>query len=576
VITHLLKKTNYTCEKGGIQLENRFHNITVSQITDIIDLLNPYMDDYIFIFDVTHDNYYISPSAVARFNLPASEFNNVMKTHESFVYPDDFPYFESELTDLLSGKKASYDLLCRWISINNEPVWINCRGTLIVNDNGDKYLAGCINDIGKQQMADHVSGLLGLANLETLYNKSYPTIKSGYLMRLGLDDFKDINEQLGIEYGNDILKNAAECIKKCLSRHQYLYKGVADEFVIIDLNGNDVDFATEQYRHIRAAIDGLVIGHHYEAVFTISGGILMSSECSGKSFSDLMKYSEFALNEAKRQGKNRCFVFNNIDYEKFLKKGKLIQIIRTAVNNNYEGFEAYLQPLFDANSVELYGAEALMRFHTEDFGMVSPAEFIPILEETGLIVPVGKWMLCKSLEICSKIHRVMPDFRISINISYIQVLKSNIISEILSAVADYDILPSTVIIELTESGLVATDPRVTKLCSRMKESGIHLALDDFGTGYSNFQYFNDLKPNIIKIDRSFTVKAMQDEYEFNFLSLMTDMAHNMNMKVCVEGIENIDELNKMKTIAPDYCQGYYFGKPCSYEEFIEKFLKKSA
>jgi diguanylate cyclase (GGDEF)-like protein len=535
------------------------------------------MDDYIFIYDVTHDNYYISPSAVARFNLPASEFKNVIKMHETFVYPDDFSYFKAELEDLLSGKKEAHDLLYRWISVNNEAVWVNSRGTLIKGDNGDTYIIGCINDVGKQQMADHVSGLLGLANLEALYAKSSTYFSGkGYLMRLGLDDFKEINEQLGIEYGNDILKNAAECIKSCLSRHQLLYKGVADEFVIVDLNGNDVDFATEQYRNIRGAIDGLVSSHHYEAVFTISGGILMSSECEGKSFSELMKYSEYALNEAKRQGKNRCFVFNNIDYEKFLKKGRLIQLIRAAVNNDYEGFEAYLQPLFDANSDELYGAEALMRFHTKEFGMVSPAEFIPILEETGLIVPVGKWMLCKSLEICSKIHNILPEFRISINISYIQVLKSNIISEILSAVADYDILPSTVIIELTESGLVATDPRVTKLCSRMKESGIHLALDDFGTGYSNFQYFNDLKPNIIKIDRSFTVKAMQDEYEFNFLSLMTDMAHNMNMKVCVEGIENIDELNKMKTIAPDYCQGYYFGKPCSYEEFIEKFLKKSA
>jgi EAL domain-containing protein (putative c-di-GMP-specific phosphodiesterase class I) len=253
-----------------------------------------------------------------------------------------------------------------------------------------------------------------------------------------------------------------------------------------------------------------------------------------------------------------------------------MQLLRKAVNNDFEGFEAYLQPLINADTNELYGAEALMRFHTEEFGMVSPGEFIPILEETGLIVPVGKWMLCKALEHCSQIHQYLPDFKISINISYIQVLKSNIITEILSAVADYDVLPSTVIIELTESGLVAPDSRISKLCSRMKESGIHLALDDFGTGYSNFHYFNDLQPDIIKIDRTFTVKAIENEYEFNLLSLMTNMAHSMNMRVCVEGIETVDELNKMKALAPDYCQGYYFGKPCPYEEFIENFVDRSA
>jgi diguanylate cyclase (GGDEF)-like protein len=534
------------------------------------------MDDYIYIYDLAHDYYYISPSAVERFKLPAPEFNNVVATHQQFVYPDDIQQLKEDLDELFSGKKDSHNLLYRWISINNEPVWINCRGLIIQDENGNKCMVGCINEVGKQQKADYVSGLLGISNLQALLAKNTAFLDRGYILRLGLDDFKEINEKLGIEYGNHILKQTADCLKGCLCRNQRLFKGVADEFVIIDLNGNDVEFATDQYRNIRNAIDQLVVKNHYDAVFTISGGILMSSESKGCSFTDAMKFSEFALNEAKRHGKNRCFVFNNIDYEKFLKRRRLLQLLRKAVNNDFDGFEAYLQPLFNTNTNELYGAEALMRFHTEEFGMVSPGEFIPILEETGLIVPVGKWMLCKSLELCNKIHQIAPDFRISINISYIQVLKSNIITEILSAVADYDILPSMVIIELTESGLLAPDTRITKLCSRMKESGIHLALDDFGTGYSNFHYFNDLKPDIIKIDRTFTVKAVSNDYEFNLLSLMTSMAHSMNMKVCVEGIETIDELNKMKILTPDYCQGYYFGKPCPFEEFVEKFLNKSA
>jgi EAL domain-containing protein (putative c-di-GMP-specific phosphodiesterase class I) len=110
----------------------------------------------------------------------------------------------------------------------------------------------------------------------------------------------------------------------------------------------------------------------------------------------------------------------------------------------------------------------------------------------------------------------------------------------------------------------------------MKESGIRLALDDFGTGYSNFHYFNDLNPDIIKIDRSFTVKAMENDYEYTLLSLIANMAHEMNIKVCVEGIETIDEFNKMKQLSPNYCQGYYFGEPCPYDEFVAKFITKSA
>jgi diguanylate cyclase (GGDEF)-like protein len=537
-------------------------------------MLNPCMDDYIYIYDIANDYYYISPSATKRFSLPSSQFNNVVESHEQFVYPPDLPQLKADLDELISGRKDFHNLVYRWISLNNEPIWINCRGYLIHDNNSSPYMIGCINEIGKPQKADNISGLLGLSHLEAIYAKTPGFLGRGYVLRLGLDDFKEINEKLGIEYGNNILKNTAECIRKCLGNNQRLYRAVADEFLVVDLNGNDAEFATNQYREIRKAIDGLVRESHYEAVFTISGGILPSEECKGRSFSDILKLSEFSLNEAKRNGKNRCFVFSQVDYDKFLKRNKLTQLLKQAVNHDFEGFEAYLQPLFDTETSTLYGAEALMRFHTEEFGMVSPAEFIPLLEETGLIVPAGKWMLCKSLELCGRIHKIVPDFRISINISYIQVLKSNIITEILSAVADYDILPSMVIIELTESGLVATDSRVTKLCSRMKESGIHLALDDFGTGYSNFQYFNDLKPDIIKIDRTFTVKAVENDYEFNLLSLMTNMAHNMNMRVCVEGIETVDELNKVKSLMPDYCQGYYFGKPCPFDEFMEKYVNK--
>ena len=392
-------------------------------------------------------------------------------------------------------------------------------------------------------------------------------------MRLGLDDFKEINEKLGIDYGDMVLRKTAECISTCILPGQMLYRAVSDEFLILDMQGHNSRDAVEQYKNIRQAIDSFVKNNHYNAVFTISAGIISSEECICDSYSDIMRFSEFSLNEAKRRGKNRSYVFSGEDYEKFIRKKRITQLLRNSVNNNFEGFEAYLQPLFHAQSNTLYGAEALMRYHTEEFGMVSPVEFIPLLEETGLIIPVGKWMLHRSLELCHEIQRRNPDFRISVNISYIQVMKSNIISELISAIAEYQVDPSTVIVELTESGLLSTDTRVAKLWLKLKEKGIRLALDDFGTGYSNFHYLNDLHPEIIKIDRSFTIKALQNDYEYRLLSLMSDMVHSMDVKVCVEGIENIDELQKMLLLAPDYCQGYYFGKPCSYEEFVDAFLK---
>ena len=560
--------------EGGI-LVNRFNDISVSQIHDVIDMLHPCMDDYVYVYDLNNDYYCISPAAVERFSLPAAEFNNVVDNHALFVYPDDLPELQRDLDEIMAGNKEFHNMQYRWMSRNKQPIWINCRGNVISDGSKPLYMIGCINEIGTRQKADNISGLLGISSLKSSFEESFYMLGSGYILRLGIDDFKIINERLGSEYGDMLLKRIADGINNCLRTDQKLYRAPADEFLILDLDNRSIDDAIKQYRDVRREADRIVEEMQYEAVFTISGGILPRESYSNCTFSDIMKFSEFSLNKAKRGGKNRCWVFDYEEYAKFLRSRRIIQLLRKSVNNGFEGFEAYLQPLFCLKTDSLYGAEALMRFHTDEYGTVPPSEFIPLLEETGLILPVGRWMLHKSLSLCNEIHKSAPDFKISINISYIQVLKSNIITEILSAVSAYNIVPSTVIIELTESGQVTSDNRVTKLWARIKEQDINLALDDFGTGYSNFHYFNDLKPDIIKIDRTFTLKALENDYEFNLLNLMVNMAHSMHLKVCVEGIETKEELDKMKLVNPDYCQGYYFGRPCPFDEFVASFIVNS-
>lgn len=549
-------------------------NITVCQLCQVIDLLNPSIDDYIYVYDFQHDFYYISPHATERFLIPSHAFYHVVENHKKFVYPDDLQNLTNELNEIKTTQRTTHNMEYRWLDIHGQPVWINCRGIVMRDHKKPLYMIGCINEIGEKQKADNISGLLGESSLHNYIQEQSLPLSQGFLLRLGIDDFRGINEKYGIEYGNMILRKTAECISQCLNSNQKLYRIVGDEFIVADFSRSCVNDAIEVYKNVRQAIDVFVEQNQYEAIYTISGGILDNksmSKCT--TYSDFMKYTEFALNEAKNKGKNTYYLFDVKDYQTFLKRRKITQLIRQDINQGFQHFDAYLQPLISFKTHQLYGAEVLMRFYTEEYGSISPIEFIPILEETGLILPAGKWIIHQAFAKCREIQKIIPKFKISINISHIQVIKSNLFYELLSAIHQYQLDPSSVIIELTESGLLELDKNINGIWSQLSHEGITLALDDFGTGYSNFHYLNDLKPDIIKIDRSFTAKALQNDYEYKLLSLLSQMVHHLNLKICIEGIETQEEYDKITNLSPDYCQGFYFGKPCCYHEFVDQFVK---
>lgn len=544
--------------------------ISLEQFKNILEILNPSMDDYLYIYDLQNDFYCISPSAVERFQMPTAQFNHVGETLATFVSAEDFATLAEDIEQVMNKEKDTHNLHYRWIGRDGKPVWINCRGRVTYDENDEpEFLIGCINEIGKKQKADNVSGLLGEYSLQQEMKDYCGKQLSGYMVRLGIDNFKEINENKGLEYGDMILGKVAECIKSAILPDEKLYKIVADEFVIMDFTGRTMGDAQQLYEKIRRHLNTFIEENGYDVFFTISAGILDFERVDNQSYFNLMKLSEFALNEAKDRGKNRCYIYEKEDYCEFKRKRRLIQIIRHSVEKNFEGFEAYYQPIVDIKAKQLYSAETLMRFRSEETGPVSPMEIVPILEETGLIIPVGRWILDQSMQACARIQQEIPGFKVSVNLSYVQVLKSDVLNDILEGVKKYNLDPENIIVELTESGFFEANANFINFCEGLKENRIPLALDDFGTGYSNFHYLYNLSPNTIKIDRSFTLKALKSDYEYNLLQHMADMTHSIDTKFCIEGIETEQELNKICNMEPDYIQGYYFGKPCPLDQFLE-------
>lgn len=549
--------------------------ITAEQFRQVIDMLHPCMDDYLYILDLKHDEFSIASGASERFRMEKPEFSNARKVFEEFIYPDDYEMLCADLERIGTGEKAFHNLQYRWLDRKGDPVWINCRGYVWKDEEGQPaYLIGCINEIARRKKADNVSGLLGDFVLQKELEERRGERSDGFLMLVGLDHFKEINESKGMEYGDMILRKTARCIQKVIRPRQKLYRVVADQFLIADFQERDMEEAVSLYRQIRQEIDRFVEDNCYEVVYTVSVGIVNLSRIQDQSYGNLMKLTEFSMNEAKNGGRNKYYIFEEADYEAFLKKRQLVRLLRHSVNHGLEGFEVHYQPIVNIKKRRLSSAEALLRFQTKELGYVSPEQFIPLLEESGLIIPVGKWVLHTAMEACRKIQEQMPDFRISVNLSYIQVLKSNVLSEILSGVMKYGLKPGSIMIELTESGFLESNEKFLAFCEGLRRHGILLALDDFGTGYSNFRYLCHLNPHTLKIDRSFTAKALQNDYEYNLLYHMADMTRSIHTKFCIEGIETSQELDKICGIGPDYIQGYYFGKPCLLSEFEEKYVRR--
>ncbi len=546
---------------------------TFNQIKEVINILSPSVDNYLYVMDIKNDIYFISANAMERFSIQKQEFHNVMETLMKFVYPSDIEILQEDLNQLLRREKNFHNLQYRLVSKEGNAVWINCRGSVISDEEGElKFLVGCINEIGEKQKADNVSGLLGEFSLQEEISNYKGERKTGFMIRLGIDNFKEINENRGMDYGDMVLKRTAECIESVILPSQMLYRIVADEFVILDFSKRGIKEAEKLFDEIRWKINLFIEDNQYEVFFTVSAGIIDFATVQGQDYSELMKRAEFSLNKAKENGKNTGYVYDEQDYNLSLRHRKLVQIMRQSVSHDFEGFETYFQPIMNMKEERLANAETLLRFCNEEMGMVSPAEFIPLLEESGLIIPVGKWVLYQAMEACKEIQKKIPDFKISVNLSYIQVLKSDVLKEILYGVRKYELQPESLIIELTESGFLESDANFIGFCDGLKENGILLALDDFGTGYSNFHYLYNLSPNTIKIDRSFTLKALKNNYEFNLLRYMVDMAHSINLKLCIEGIETEQELSKICEIEPDYIQGYYFGKPSPLNRFLDDFV----
>lgn len=522
-----------------------------------------------YIADFVNDRYHISEAALSRFPIPSATFSDVVKTHEQFVYAADLVPLQEELIELSTSDRTDHNMQYRWLGKDGQPIWINCRGKVVTIDGVPTYLIGCINEIGAKPKADNQSGLLRLGGSNSLPQEIAASEFNGFVLRIGVDDLRGINAKNGTRDGDTTIAFTAESILASLSEGQYVYRIDGDEFLILSMKEGNFDDALNLYRTIRTAIVQKIRTSNYKILFTVSAGIVTSTDIEDCSFDFIMKSSQHALAIAKSYGKNAYARFDLDQYNFALEQHNLGRILRDAVENDFDGFDVNYQILVSQDN-GIIGAESLMRYTRPDGTVVSPMKFIPILEDTGLIIPTGRWILKQAMIAGKKAQEYIPEFVTTVNVSYVQISRTDLASDVEAILKEVGFNPANLVIELTESGFLESDIHYENSWRKLKALGVKMALDDFGTGYSNFHYLNELRPDIVKIDRSFTVSALKDEYEFQILNNMRHLSANLDLNMCVEGVETQEDLDRINMIHPEYIQGYFFGKPGPVDDLINR------
>ncbi|HDF2864044.1 TPA: GGDEF and EAL domain-containing protein [Clostridioides difficile] len=551
------------------------NSLSLDHIEIFFELLSQSTEDYIFFWDINRNKFKISSAIFDEFNLSKEIESDLVNCWSKIVYPDDVQIWKDDIQELLHGKKGEHNLEYRLINKYEEIVWISCRGKVYVSDDPKTiFLVGRIKNIGEKNKSDSITGTWNREQFEHRMNylikeKIY---KNGAMFIMDIDNFKNINEKYGHSYGDKVLRAIATEVLEYLPKDVRLYRLDGDEFAFFYpmCTKETIEKIYEKIQMYTNTQHEIESNKYY---CTVTAGVAMYPE-DGDNYLDLFKHADIALDIAKISGKNRIKFFSQELYENKLKVISMQQKLRECVENNFNDFELFFQPQVNAVTKEVIGAEVLLRWHSSTYGEVSPVEFIPILEQSNLIIPVGKWIIKEAVKQCKEWHKINPDFKISVNVSYIQLKEDFFRDFIVECLVEYQLRPEFLILELTENCWIPDINLLNDKFISLKGIGVYIAIDDFGTGYSSLNYLKELSVNIIKIERSFVKNITYNSYEYTFLEYIIKLAHIINLKVCVEGIESYEEYDIVKSLGVDIIQGFLFGRPVSASEFYKFQLSK--
>ncbi len=390
------------------------------------------------------------------------------------------------------------------------------------------------------------------------------------IMFLDLDRFKIINDTLGHNAGDQLLQLVADRLRPCVRKTDTVSRIGGDEFVILLEEIEDITNISTIAKNILDSLSHPFLLEGRELFITCSIGISIHPQ-DGQDSNALLKNADSAMYRAKEHGRNNFQYYSEDMNSRSLEKLTLETDLRHALHR--EQFELHYQPQVDLSTGNIIGFEALLRWQHPELGLVSPIDFIPILEDTGLILPVGEWVLRTACEQNRKWQKQgLPTLPVAVNLSARQFSDSNLGMQVSSILMETKLAPECLHLEITESVIMNNASGTYKILDELYRLGVHLAVDDFGTGYSSLSYLKRFPIHILKVDRSFVRDITTDPDDASIVSTVITLAHSLKLKVIAEGVETEDQAMFLRNRSCDIAQGYLYSKPISVEH-MSKLLQ---
>ena len=535
------------------------------------------INDGLWDWNLKTNEVYFSPRWKTMLDYQESEIGNNLEEWFSRIHPGDVERIKMEILNHLAELNLQFESEYRVLCKGRNYRWMLSRAVIVRDVSGKAYrIVGLQTDISARKYTEEKllhdalhDGLTGLPNRVLFMERLSHALSVGLRRRnysfavlfLDFDRFKLINDSLGHAVGDQLLIAIARRLEKHLRIGDTVARLGGDEFTILLDDIKDVSVTTNIADRLQEELrmPFYLDGHE---IFT-SASIGIASSTIGYSLAeDLLRDADIAMYRAKASGKARYEVFDTIMHTQAVGLLQLETDLRRGIERGE--FQVYYQPIVSLQSGEITGFEALIRWQHPQRGLVSPAEFIPIAEETGLIVPIGWWVFT---EACRQLRRWQLQFpkysslTMSINLSVKQFAQPNLLTQIKQILQETQLDPSSLKLEITESVLMENTESTTAMLLQLQALGIQFSIDDFGTGYSSLAYLYRLPTQTLKIDRSFVNKIDTDNDQLEIVRTIMTLACNLGMSVVAEGVETVNHLDQLKNLNCDFAQGYFFSKP---------------